>query len=379
MKAIQKVVRSIEDINNFKLDFEPQLMLIFASPSYPNIQESLSILKECYPNTSITGCSTSGEIQDINVIDDSLVVNAIKFDNTGHKIVSKNIDFFEDSYQLGKTIFDELYSNDLQHILIFSDGLLINGAQLVKGLALNLPTSVSITGGLAGDGEKFESTFVINNNITSSGDVIGIGLYGNSLQVGFSSKGGWDSFGLERRVTKSEGNVLFELDNEPALSLYKSFLGSKANELPSSGLLFPLSLRTSSEQKPVVRTILAINENTNSLTFAGDIPEGSYVRLMKANVDRLISGAEDSASNTKLTGISEPEFALLISCVGRRMVLKQMVEEELEAVRDVLGEKPIISGFYSYGELAPFEKFTPCELHNQTMTITTFSESSQAI
>ncbi|MBT4969775.1 MAG: hypothetical protein HOM80_12280, partial [Bacteroidetes bacterium] len=208
------------------------------------------------------------------------------------------------------------------------------------------------------------------------GDIIAaIGFYGEDIKIGYGSLGGWDSFGVERSVTKSEANVLYEIDNTPALSIYKSFLGDQAKDLPASGLLFPLSMRTEADAEPVVRTILAVDEEKQSLTFAGDIPEGSYIKLMKANIDRLITGAEDAAkvSVNPLSG-NLPELAILISCVGRKLVLNQMVEEEVEAVQDVVGEQAKLTGFYSYGEIAPFLEGAKCELHNQTMTITTFQE-----
>jgi hypothetical protein len=151
-------------------------------------------------------------------------------------------------------------------------------------------------------------------------------------------------------------------------------LGEHAAGLPASGLLFPLNLRTESDDTPVVRTILAIDEETQSLTFAGDIPEGSYVRLNEANFDRLIKGAEGAAEKTMLDTKSSPDLAILISCVGRKLVLKQMIEEEVESVKEVLGQNTTLCGFYSYGEISPFSKNAKCELHNQTMTITTFKE-----
>jgi hypothetical protein len=218
---------------------------------------------------------------------------------------------------------------------------------------------------------------VVNNHEHAGEKIItAIGFYGDKIKIGYGSFGGWDSFGMERLITKSKNNVLYELDGEPALALYKSFLGSQAVNLPSSGLLFPLSLRVSEDHAPVVRTILAVNEEDQSLTFAGDLPEGSYVRLMKANIDRLIEGAV-AAANTSVAPFenAKPDFAVLISCVGRKLVLKQMVEEEVEGVKNILGDNTAITGFYSYGEISPFEKDTRCELHNQTMTITTFTET----
>ena len=232
-----------------------------------------------------------------------------------------------------------------------------------------------MTGGLSADGDRFQQTFVLDDDGAKSGSVGLIALYGSNLQVGYASLGGWDSFGAERRITRSEGNVLYELDGRSALELYKVYLGDHAAGLPATGLLFPLSLRMGETDTPVVRTILAVNEEEQSLTFAGDIPEGAYARLMKANFDRLIDGAYDAAVTSRsVLGQGCPDLALLVSCVGRKMVLKQRIEEEVEAVREVVGPGTTITGFYSYGEISPFTPHAKCELHNQTMTITTLSE-----
>jgi hypothetical protein len=207
-------------------------------------------------------------------------------------------------------------------------------------------------------------------------DLVGVvGLYGDRLRVGYGSMGGWDTFGPDRMITRSVGNVLYELDGEPALTLYKRYLGEHAAGLPASGLRFPLSLRSGHSENRVVRTILGVDEEKGSLTFAGDVPQGHQARLMKANVDRLIDGATGAANRShEVVGSSSPELAVLISCVGRRLVLGQRIEEEVESVRRVLGPGATQLGFYSYGEIAPFTPSAQCELHNQTMTITTFAE-----
>lgn len=373
MKTFQQSIYN-NDSMNFDFGFEPDVILLFISPGYEDPKDFVKSLERKFPGCCITGCSTSGEIHDVEVEDDSIVLNAIKFDKTEARLAKVAITSVPDSKSAGAKLIEKLRGNDLAHVLIFSDGLQINGADLVEGFSVATPSEVSVTGGLAGDGVDFESTFVINGGEILKGCIVGLGLYGKDLKVGYGSAGGWDSFGIERKVTRAEKNILFELDGKPALELYKSFLGDKAQELPGSGLLFPLSLRMNATDKPVVRTILAVSEQDQSLTFAGNIPEGSYVRLMKANIDRLINGAEDSAVSCQANTETEAEFVLLISCVGRRLVLKQLVEEEVEVVRQVMGDKPVMSGFYSYGELAPFGKSEPCRLHNQTMTITTFSE-----
>ena len=355
------------------INIDANIFLLFVSPEFNDKQELLDSLHKQYPKATFLGCSTAGEISDVTVKDYSVSLTAIQLEKVTYQKASVMIKNMDASFDAGQILATELYNDDLKHVLILSDGLNVNGADLVSGLKSKLP-NISITGGLAADGSNFNETFVINDNTMVDKTIIGLGFYGDDLKVGYSSKGGWDIFGIERLVTQSNKNVLYELDGMPALEIYKSFLGEEAKNLPSSGLMFPLSMRDKENSIPVVRTILAVNEEDQSLTFAGNIEEGSYVRLMKANIDRLINGAEDSAISANKKIHETSELAILISCVGRRLVLKQMVEEEVEVVREVIGDKPCITGFYSYGEIAPFGEFSPCELHNQTMTITTLSE-----
>jgi hypothetical protein len=351
-------------------------VIIFGARNMLEQDDLMSKVIASHPGRIFSGCSTAGEIMENNVFDESIVVTEINFEKTTLQHRQLSMDSFSDSYAAGEALIQELPKNDLRHVFVLCDGLHVNGSELVRGLRNNCPAGVNITGGLAGDGQDFQKTLVLDKAGKAAKKMItAIGFYGKDLQVGFGSYGGWDTFGMERLVTKSQSNVLYELDGTPALELYKSYLGELADQLPASGLLFPLSLRYKADHQPVVRTILSVNEQEQSLTFAGDIPQGSYVRLMKANTDRLVDGAITAAENTAkpLLGTS-PELSLLISCVGRKLVLKQMIEEEIEGVREVLGDKSTFAGFYSYGEISPFTLDAKCELHNQTMTITTFSE-----
>ena len=374
MDIFQFKVTQLADVEHLEIPFEPNIFFLFVSPGFSAIDAFVEQLALTYPDTEIVGCSTSGEILGDQVLDDCVALTAIRFQSTTLRVKETALEQHPDSHAAGVALRKEFDEKGLRHIMVFSDGLHVNGAALVKGLNEGGTSNPSITGGLAGDGSDFKRTFTITKEGVSTGKIVALGLYGEQLQIGYGSKGGWDSFGMERLVTKSKDNVLYELDGCPALELYKRFLGDKAKELPSSGLLFPLSLRNEKGQAPVVRTILSVDEEAQSLTFAGDVPEGAYVRLMKANVDRLINGAEQSARIGTLEDDGKDKLAFLISCVGRRLVLKQLVEEEVEAVNGVLGETTYSTGFYSYGEIAPFDKFSPCSLHNQTMTITTLSE-----
>ena len=357
-----------------QLDGNASLVLAFGAGQILGDAIAMDEVRARYPGALIAGCSTSGEICGIRVRDDSLVVTALRFEHTALRLVHEVLAEGGDSLSAGERLAKALPAQELVHVLVFSDGLKVNGSELARGLRENLPVDVAVTGGLAGDGTAFRQTLVFAERVPGNGVIAALGLYGNRLRVGYGSLGGWDSFGAERRITRSKGNVLYELDGRSALELYKKYLGERYTG-PADALLFPLMLRYGEDDIGLVRTVLAVDEEAQSLTFAGDMPEGGYARLMKANFDRLVDGAEGAArASYEMLGSIEPELALLVSCVGRKLVLKQRIEEEVESVRGVLGKNAVLAGFYSYGEICPHGAITQCELHNQTMTITTFSE-----
>jgi len=331
-----------------------------------------------YPAADILLCSTSGEIYDAAVYDDSASIVAIEFEKTGIKTVSININDMPDSFEAGKALFGGLEGEGLCYVLVISDGGLVNGSQLVKGIESVNKGNIPVTGGLAGDAAKFNYTLVGINQVPAKGNIVAVGFYGDSLKIGHSSLGGWEIFGPEKKVTRSVSNRLFEIDNKSALELYKQYLGKYADELPGSALLFPLYIRPEGSPDSVVRTILSIDNDEQSMVFAGDIPEGSYVRFMKANFDKLVDAATHAAANSLShfpgPGSEKPKFALLISCVGRKLILGKRIDEEVEAIKEIFGDGTLLSGFYSYGEISPMKPNAKCELHNQTMTITTFNE-----
>lgn len=332
-----------------------------------------SEVKKKFPEADIALSSSSGEIFCNEVFDDTVAITVLEFSSSKIRTTQIDINAFQNSFEAGKRLVENLCDHHLKWIFVLSDGSKVNGSQLVEGMNNARPDKVLISGGLAGDSDKFEKTVVGLNQIPASDKIIAIGFYGDQLELAHASCGGWESFGLERTVTKSEKNILYEIDNRNALDLYKKYLGKYAEELPSSALLFPLSLKTSEDSDPVVRTILSINDEGNMI-FAGDLPEGSKVRFMKANMDRLIDAA-NAAAEECLAISSSASLAIIVSCVGRKLVLGERIAEEVEIVRDVLGSKTILTGFYSYGEISPLKPFDDCALHNQTITITTVNET----
>jgi hypothetical protein len=355
---------------------QAQLVLVFGDPALVTDKSLFTHIQQLFPAASIVSSSTAGEIINNEVYDGSIVVTAMQFEKTTTKCFVTNIHKHTNSYEAGKHLMQQLMAHDLQAVFVLSDGTNINGSELVAGLNENNTHHISVTGGLAGDGARFIKTFVGLNQVPEENLVVAVGFYGNSLKIGHGSFGGWDEFGPERTITRSDKNVLFEIDGKNALDLYKEYLGPYKNELPGSALLFPLSLKEPDSDQYLVRTILGINDEAKSMHFAGNLPQGSKVRLMKANFDKLIEGSSIAAKNSFTTlSNSNPELAILISCVGRKLILQERTDEEVDAVKKIFAGKTAMTGFYSYGEISPLNQLTRCELHNQTMTITTISES----
>jgi len=351
------------------------LVLVFGNRYALESEGIYQEIKSLYPDGEIVFGSTSGEILDSKVYEESIVLTAIEFEKSAFKIVHENMNTHHmDVEELGYSLIDALPKENLKHTFIISEGTNVNGSGLIKGLEAKLKSEVSISGGLCGDDARFERTLASYNENPKEGEVICIGFYGDTLDITSANYGGWTAFGPERTITKSKNNILYELDGKPALDLYKLYLGDKAKGLPEAALLYPLSVHMKDSKEVIVRTILNIDEQNNTMILAGDVPEGSKVQLMMSTVDDIAEGAAIAGEYAMRGRATEPELALLVSCVGRKLVMDQRTEEEVEEVISSIGNKAKIMGFYSYGEMAPFAGKEACKLHNQTMTLTLFSE-----
>ena len=336
-------------------------------------------LRGLFPHAHIMGCSTGGQIDGDDVSDDEIVAVAVSFDATRLKLCREDIADPQRSRACGETLAQALKADDLAGVFVLSDGLNVNGSELVAGFSKVLGDDIPLTGGLAGDGARFSETFVSADCAPRARTVAALGFYGPAVRVGHGSAGGWDQFGPRRQVTRSVGNILFELDGEPALDLYERYLGPEESKgLPSSALLFPIQVYDlENPDSAVVRTVLSVDRGARSMTFAGDIPQGWTAQLMRGNLDRLAAGAADAARQARngvRAGPSEQRLSILVSCIGRRLLMGQRAIEEVEAAGAELGADTIRLGFYSYGEISPHAKSGQCELHNQTMTVTTLAE-----
>ena len=381
MKVLQTILKSPLDAASALAPLtaiQPNLVLVFGAASFFDDAGLVEHLQKSFPDAALLGCSTAGEIAGEGVLDGACVVTAAALAQVGMRVASTTMRDMDDSLAAGVRIGEALMAVDLKAVLVFGPGVKINGSDLVEGIASRVGRNLPITGGLAGDGGAFLRTFTLGPDGARDDTVVAVGLSGDALQFGHGSFGGWDSFGPARKVTRAVGNVLYELDGEPALEVYKRYLGDHANDLPASGLLFPFAmLGEDHDAIGLIRTILGIDETNGSLTLAGAINPNGYLKLMHASTDRLVNGAESAAEAARAMHANEGDsLAILVSCVGRKLVMGDRVDEEVEAVGDVFGNRATLTGFYSYGEISPFAPGSACQLHNQTMTITWIGEKT---
>ncbi|MBF0192123.1 MAG: FIST C-terminal domain-containing protein [Magnetococcales bacterium] len=357
----------------------PNLVLVFGGEGVFARPGLHAMLRGAFPAAHLAGCSTAGEIAGERVFDGACVVTAIHFAATGLRVAREDIPTMEASGEVGERVGKALSGPDLRGVLLFCKGLEVNGSAVIQGVSAGVGAGVAITGGLAGDGGAFKRTWVLDDHGVSDAGLVGIGFYGDAVRIGYGSYGGWEPFGPARRVTRSQGNVLFELDGEPALNVYRRYLGEYAKDLPASGLLFPFEMLSGDQARlGLIRTILGIDEEAGGLILAGDIDPDGFLRLMHASTDALVSGAEAAAETTRrMVERCGAGLAVLVSCVGRKLVMGDHVDEEVEVVAEALAAGTVTTGFYSYGEISPFSSTTDCKLHNQTMTITFLAEDSE--
>jgi hypothetical protein len=346
------------------------LVLVFADDEYFQTAACYTELRGIFPKAHIVGCSSSGSVLGVEISDGDVVATVVRLERSTVRLATVDIDPEKGAGELGMQLMEELGATDLRHVFVLSDGMQVNGSDLAKGLNR---AGIPVTGGLAGDGTRFGKTWVMANAPAKSGRIAALGFYG-AATVKSGCFAGWKEFGAERIVTKSTGNVVYEIDGGPALDLYKKYLADQAKDLPASGLRYPLSIQANALEKPLIRTLLAVDETAHSLTFAGDVPQGYLCKLMRTDLDSLIDSAGLAAEAAQPQSRDLTGLCLVVSCVGRRLVMGQLTEEELDIVQEKLGSATAITGFYSYGELAPFSDVLQCQLHNQTMTLTTVYE-----
>jgi len=351
-----------------------QLVLAFGDVTVESAEECLGSVSQLYPNAQIFGCSTAGDIQGTTLSDGMLSITAIAFEHTWVAAGQSALHGPSEGFAGAVQAISSLPPEGLRHVLLLAPGNYLNGGDLVCGINSALPAGVTASGGFAGAGGQVHGSSVWCGGKPDGPAIGALGFYGPRLRVGTGAGGGWRPFGPDRRITRCSNVTICELDGHSALELYKQYLGEHAKSLPFSALRFPLGLRANENEPWQVRVIVGIDEAQGGLSFDCKIAEGAHARFLVGNAGHLVEGALSAAEISQQRLGSPAELSIVVSCFGRKVVLGQQTEEELEALRQVFGSQTVMTGFYSYGEISGLADSAQAGLYNQTMTVTTLSE-----
>ncbi|WP_248722634.1 FIST signal transduction protein [Seonamhaeicola sp. ML3] len=355
------------------IELKEPLVMVFGDRKEFEEPRIYKAIEKFFPKGHVVFASSSGNVTSNSIDEDCITITAVEFERSEFKVRTINLNDTElNSYKAGMELVNKLPKDKLKYIMVLSDGTFVNGSELTRGMNFVVDNHVLITGGLCSDDYRFQRTMVSYNENPKDGEIVGIGFYGDTLEVASSTESGWMPFGVERTVTKSVGNILYELDNKPALNIYQKYIGDLSKNISAASMNYPLGVQEDDQYYP--RTILNINKDYNAMFFAGDIPANSKVQFMMTNPAELIGASIQTAKQAREKMINEPKLAMFFSGLGRKQFLDQRTIEEVLEVRDTIGKDVIISGFYSYGEIAPNNEENMCKLHNQSVALTLISE-----
>ena len=354
------------------------LMLVFASIRFD--QESLLHgIASVGPSAWMAGCSTAGEILSDGPSRRSVAVMAIRSD-TLQAVTGLGSHIRINPRQAGQEVAGHLLQAKISNphgMLLFPDGLTGNAAELIRGIQDRMGLSFPIAGGSAADDFGFSRTYQYFQGKLYSDAVAGVLLAG-PIAVGIGARHGWRPLGKPRRVTRGLANIVQELDGHTAVNLYETYFGRAADSLKAGSLVdvsivYPLGMPIPGEEEYLLRNVLKVDPATGSLIYAGEIPEGSEVRLMMGSKERALDAARKAAEQAVLSiAPRAPTFALVFSSCSRARLFGRRAGEEIAAIRQVLGRTVPIIGFYDYGEQAPLSAagFRGLSyLHNETLVV----------
>ena len=323
---------------------------------------------------NLIGCTTDGEIASDGFHQESAVLAGVAAPHVGfHLCWEENLG--ADSEAAGRRLARQL-PGGVRFVHLFSDGLTGNGCALLRGMQNELGPTLPISGGTAADGERFQRTYQFADSRLLTNAAVALGFSGN-FHLGLGVNSGWSPVGIGKKVTKASGHILYELDGEPALEVYRRFLGKHAEQLPAVGVEYPLALMDGAslcahqdlEYPYLLRATMAVNPEEGSIQFAGEIPQGALVYLTCGDSQSLLKASEAAVRQAlaELKG-AKPALAFAFCCMARRILLGRHTKEEAQRILQELGPVPLV-GFYTYGEFSPAQQGTPSVLHNETATV----------
>ena len=349
-------------------------MIWFTSFDQSHSPELFEGLRALFPSAQVAGCTTNGEIFRGEVMDGSAVAAAIRFDKTEVRTAFRRLERNGDARAAGQSLAAELSGEGLKAVFVLADAFGFNGPDLVEGLSGALPKGVIVSGGMAGDDGRLSGGTRAGLDMTPcDGGVAAIGFYGQAVRFSHGVAGGWDPLGPCRHITRSAGQLLFELDGQPALDVYESFVGDGET---TARMRHPFCIKPEADsEQDVIWEVVGIDRENKALVFIDTVPEGSWAQLMRGVDEHLVDGAAEAARIATAEPPVGEALGLVVSCIGRKWVMGQRVGDETEAVQEQTGSAPTI-GFFSYGEVAPHARTGVCTLHHASMSVTMLSEAA---
>jgi len=375
---------AIDKLGGGKLD----AVIVFSSVAYDQ-KKMLDGVRSVTKNATLVGCSTAGEITTEGPAKrHSVSVMAIQAEGVSfYAGVGENI--AAGATAAGKmaaqTVRSQVPDGKLDAFIMLPDVLTGNGADIVRGVLEELGEHFPVVGGAAGDDFEFKKTYQYLQDKVYSGAVVGLGLKG-TFKIGIGVKHGWIPIGMPKKVTKSAGSVLHELDGKPAISIYEEYFGPeqaaelKKETLAKLAITYPLGMQVAGSDELLIRDPITVDAG-GSITCAAEIPQGSEIRLMIGSREEAVKVAKEAAAKaiSELDG-SAPKAVIIFNCIARNKLFGERSGEEIVAIQEAVGKDVPLIGFYTYGEQAPLggevrniNKCNPA-FHNETVVITVLGD-----
>ena len=324
----------------------------------------------------IFGSTTAGEFTDGEIGEESAAIMLLDLKKEHYRVVHVETGD-EDTLKIAKSVGRQgldTFSNPA--FIIASGGISTDGEMIIRGIEQAVGPKVTIFGGLAGDDFKMSGTYVFTNGKYSINGLVAIILDEDKVNVKGLATSGWEPVGTVRTITKSEGNVVYTIDDQPALDVVIKYMGVNRNidewkdVIINVGSEFPMQLQRENAE-PVIRAPLFANKEDRSLVCAGSVPQGSKIRFSLPPDDSVIEKVVNECATVKKEEMENADAMIMFSCKARHLSLGPMVGDEIDQVKDVWGA-PLV-GFFSYGEMGKATKGKH-EFHNNTCSLVLLSE-----
>lgn len=378
-KAVKEAVQQAKSaLPKEKID----LAVVFSSVDFahPHAIKTISNLLRPVP---LIGCSGAGVISNNGIFRNGLGIMLLSLPKT----ISFNTAFVKGvrlktalkaGDELGQKLLSGFQGARRDLGIIFSDGLLQESSGIVYGLQERLGRSFPVLGALASDNLRYLKTYVYFNQELANDAVCGI-IFGGKLNFAWGRKHGWKPLGKPHRVTRATGNIVYEIDNSPAASVYEEYVGAGLGRLKKNlkrlSIFYPLGIQIAEEEEYMLRNIRSI-EGDGALIFQGDVPQDSIIRLMIGTKESCLSATHQAIEEAK-KGLAQKkmDFAFIFDSVSRCILLGRDANKELEIIKEGLGSDTPLLGVYTYGEEAPLKGTNyrgKTYFHSQTVTILGF-------